>query len=501
MNLDKQAFLNYRKEFSLGFLTTESFHPKSKNLSEDCKNNLEKAIITLKEIDVSALEKLKSYSQNIFELQQQCQKAISTKRKIFLSGCGATGRLALSLEKLFRDKFQSDQVVGFMAGGDYALIKSVESFEDNTSFGARQLLDLGFEKEDLVIGITEGGETSFVIGSVEYAASESTKSPYFIYCNPDHELHKIKRSANVLYNEKIKKCNLTIGPMAISGSTRMQATTVQMLAVGFALLYKHESLELFEKDFFQFIDDLTVLDYASLDSFIQNEYEAYKSGGVVHYQSDDHIALAILTDTTERAPTFNLQSFETKNETELALSYLSVGNGHDDKKAWYDLLGREPRGLTWPELEFSLDNDRIYEFDISQNSLARRKKQHHNFHSFDILDEDGGFLFNLEGHLQHFRLRQQNLFFKHMALKLLLNSHSTLVMGKLGRYEGNMMTYVRASNMKLIDRATRYIQHYLDNHGYVYNEEYIVNYIFENLDYSGGPLVKKVIDIIKKTNA
>lgn len=498
MKLQKKEFLKYRKEFSLGFLTTESFHPKSKNLSKDSKENLDNAIKSLKEIDYDALEKLKSYSQTIYKLQQDCQKVIAKGNKVFISGCGATGRLALSLEKLFRDKFHSDQVVGFMAGGDYALIKSVESFEDNTQYGARQLLDLGLQKEDLVIGITEGGETSFVIGSVEYAAGESTNNPYFIYCNPDHELHKIKRSKNVLFNEKINKCNLTIGPMAISGSTRMQATTVQMLAAGFALLYKHETFHEFEAEFKSFIEDLMRIDYLALNQFIENEFQAYKSGGIVHYQSDDHIALAILTDTTERAPTFNLKSFETKNELELALSYLSVGKGYDDKKAWYDLLGREPRGLNWPELEFKLNNERIFEFDISQNSYERRKTSHHYFHSFEIIDQESGFFFNLEGHINHFRLKRSDLFFKHMALKLLLNTHSTLVMGKLGRYEGNMMTYVRASNLKLIDRVIRYVSHYVTTHNIDCSEDEIVDEVFNHIGVLGSPVVKKVIDILSK---
>jgi N-acetylmuramic acid 6-phosphate etherase len=40
---------------------------------------------------------------------------------------------------------------------------------------------------------------------------------------------------------------------------------------------------------------------------------------------------------------------------------------------------------------------------------------------------------------------------------MILNIHSTLIMGRLGRYEGNVMTYVKASNNKLIDRAIRYI--------------------------------------------
>ena len=52
-----------------------------------------------------------------------------------------------------------------MAGGDFALIKSVEGFEDFTAFGKKQIADLGVSAKDVVFAITEGGETSFVIGT------------------------------------------------------------------------------------------------------------------------------------------------------------------------------------------------------------------------------------------------------------------------------------------------------------------------------------------------
>jgi N-acetylmuramic acid 6-phosphate etherase len=55
--------------------------------------------------------------------------------------------------------------------------------------------------------------------------------------------------------------------------------------------------------------------------------------------------------------------------------------------------------------------------------------------------------------------------FQHLLLKQLLNIHSTLVMGRLGRYEGNLMTWVTPSNRKLIDRATRYVKHLLADAG------------------------------------
>ena len=45
-----------------------------------------------------------------------------------------------------------------------------------------------------------------------------------------------------------------------------------------------------------------------------------------------------------------------------------------------------------------------------------------------------------------------------VGLKMLLNALSTSVMVRLGRVMGNYMIYVVPSNLKLIDRATRYIQ-------------------------------------------
>ena len=46
---------------------------------------------------------------------------------------------------------------------------------------------------------------------------------------------------------------------------------------------------------------------------------------------------------------------------------------------------------------------------------------------------------------------------KHMAVKLVLNTVSTGTMAVLGRITGNWMSWVDATNKKLIDRATRLI--------------------------------------------
>ena len=51
------------------------------------------------------------------------------------------------------------------------------------------------------------------------------------------------------------------------------------------------------------------------------------------------------------------------------------------------------------------------------------------------------------------------LLFQHLLLKQVLNIHSTLVMGRLGRYENNLMTWVTPTNNKLVDRAVRCVRH------------------------------------------
>src|SRR5206468_8134159 len=87
--------------------------------------------------------------------------------------------------------------------------------------------DLGVSARDVVFAITEGGETSFVIGTA-WKGVEVGAKVYFVYNNPDDVLcQHVQRSREIIEEPRIEKINLTTGPMAITGSTRMQATTIQ----------------------------------------------------------------------------------------------------------------------------------------------------------------------------------------------------------------------------------------------------------------------------------
>lgn len=63
-----------------------------------------------------------------------------------------------------------ERVRGGITGGDRALIGSLEGFEDLSLIGALQREDAGLADGDVVFAVTEGGETSAVIGAALAAA-------------------------------------------------------------------------------------------------------------------------------------------------------------------------------------------------------------------------------------------------------------------------------------------------------------------------------------------
>jgi hypothetical protein len=79
----------------------------------------------------------------------------------------------------------------------------------------------------------------------------------------------------------------------------------------------------------------------------------------------------------------------------------------------------------------------------------------------------------------------------HTLLKILLNNMSTLIMGRMNRYESNIMTYVKPTNYKLIDRSARYVIFLRKNTTY----EEAVQAIYEIKSKIGvdEPIVLKVI--------
>jgi len=461
-------FLKQKHLFQLGALPTETPHPQTRRLSQMAQESVVEGLRVLRGIDLAALRSIHERLPQCADLFETVQETLEGGRRIYLVGCGATGRLSLSLEYLWRRKFPgSDQVCSLMAGGDVALVHSLEGFEDFPQHGARHLKQLGFSSRDLLIGTTEGGETPYVIGAVELAAAESEVAPYFLFCNtPQILMERVERSRRVLQNPRIRSLCLETGSMALTGSTRMQASTVLMLVVGLALEFPGD-VATARLELGRWIADLESQRVEELEPFVVAEADTYLQGDYTLYQAEE-LAITVFTDTTERAPTFNLAPFDNpKALTDRhALTYISIPSASDSAAAWQRLLARPPRALHWPEVHAKTSDDYLLSFDFSRRlqSLRQTWIGGRTQFVFGTHLQEGELSFEFRERELRWKLPKGPLF-QHLTAKMLLNMHSTLVMGRLKRFEGNLMTWVYPSNGKLVDRAARYTQILLEQRG------------------------------------
>jgi len=375
-------FLHHQRAFRLRALLTESSHPKTATLSQTIGRDTVQGIRMLLSVDGEiAPSAAKVFASDPFRrLVAALTRSLTDGKRVFFTGCGATGRLSILLEAVWREFWQrldrehpgiraelpdlEDRVVSVMAGGDYALIRSVEGFEDYPRFGRYQLQEAGVAPGDVVVAITEGGETPFVIGTA-WQGLDSGAEVFFVFNNPAEILcEHVERSRQVIQDDRITSLDLTTGPMAVAGSTRMQATSAELLVVGAALEIALEHLlqqtlsasalsELgcgreqpvdYAARMARLVDDLN--QPAALDAlarFTQFEQDVYERGGLVTYTSVDYL-LDVLTDTTERSPTFRLPPFRKCDDTTSARSWAFVKNPVlSTREAWRELLRRTPR--------------------------------------------------------------------------------------------------------------------------------------------------------------
>ena len=142
-------------------------------------------------------------------------------RLIYL-GAGTSGRIGILDASECPPTFGTDPelVQAFIAGGEKAIINSIEGAEDEKEGGLTDLLSINFNKKDVFVGIAASGRTPYVLGAVEYALKIGAAT-VGICNNPDSQLAKISH---------ISICPLT-GPEAVTGSTRMKAGTSQKLVL------------------------------------------------------------------------------------------------------------------------------------------------------------------------------------------------------------------------------------------------------------------------------
>lgn len=501
-------FLENEKQYRLGFVEAEQPNPKTKGLGEITVKDTEAGVRMLLSVDedlIGLFEKT-LFSERFDNFFDAVLNTLKNRKRVFISGCGASGRLSMRLEASFRQAVKAcaekdpamrsyeNSVLEIMTGGDYAIIRSVESFEDYTELGCAQARDMRVESGDLLIGVTATGETTSILGTAKQALASGARVWMVICSDPRSIIGKLARVDAVFTHENCESLYMKCGGMALTGSTRMQSSTIEQAIIGAALelsldalLGKKETVQ--EKKsalahgFAQCIAMLgTEKNVKTAVRQIETETALYEKGGHVTYFADEYL-LDVLADTTERTPTFTTPPFRPQKNKNAPLSWAFVKNPFlDTVSAWRSCFERVPRCLNRSEAEYRdlgikeadiqriprISLDALYEFEIGNEPDLEREGEntlctwvgYGEEAPKEFFEKSKGFaaasVWTL-GDTELLTVQTQMKLFEHLAMKMMLNSVSTLTMAKLGKIRGNYMVHLNISNKKLVDRATRMI--------------------------------------------
>ena len=100
-----EEFLKISGQFKLGALVTEASHPVTANLSDVAKQDIAAALRLLFDVDANVIRKYREFveSGRAGEIKETVLRSLKNGGRIFFTGCGATGRLSILLDSVWRD--------------------------------------------------------------------------------------------------------------------------------------------------------------------------------------------------------------------------------------------------------------------------------------------------------------------------------------------------------------------------------------------------------------
>jgi len=143
--------------------------------------------------------------------------------RLIYVGAGTSGRLGVLDATECPPTFGSppEMVVGVIAGGPPALVRSVEGAEDDVNAAKEAMDSLQVGADDVVVGIAASGTTPFVQAALTRAQSRGARTALVSCSEPPREL---AGTCDVCIT-------VLVGPEIVTGSTRMKAGTATKLVL------------------------------------------------------------------------------------------------------------------------------------------------------------------------------------------------------------------------------------------------------------------------------
>jgi N-acetylmuramic acid 6-phosphate etherase len=148
--------------------------------------------------------------------------ALRSGGRLIYVGAGTSGRIAAVDAAECPPTFgvPSTQVHALMAGGTRAFTKAIEGVEDSATQGAHDLTAIRVARRDVVVGISSGGTTPYVLAALRLARKQGALT-IGLTANRKSGISKV---VDVLIAPET-------GAELIAGSTRMKAGTAQKMVL------------------------------------------------------------------------------------------------------------------------------------------------------------------------------------------------------------------------------------------------------------------------------
>lgn len=198
---------------------TEQENPRTANLSS--LSSLE-IVRTMNEEDGIVSAAIGEVLPQISQVVDSIVERLRNRGRLFYIGTGTSGRLGVLDAAECPPTFgvSPDLVQAVIAGGYEACYRAVETSEDETAAGGRDLKARGFTKQDALVGIAASGGTPYTVGAVDYARALGAFTAA-ITCVPESAITKAAEIAIAP----------VVGPEVLAGSTRLKAGTAQKMVL------------------------------------------------------------------------------------------------------------------------------------------------------------------------------------------------------------------------------------------------------------------------------
>jgi N-acetylmuramic acid 6-phosphate etherase len=151
------------------------------------------------------------------------EAAFRADGRLIYVGAGTSGRLGVLDAAECPPTFGTapEMVVGVIAGGAPALVRSVEGAEDDMDAAASEMERLRVAQRDVVVGIAASGTTPFVQAALSRAHQLRARTVFLSCTEPPRQLQGV---CDVFIT-------VLVGPEIVTGSTRMKAGTATKLVL------------------------------------------------------------------------------------------------------------------------------------------------------------------------------------------------------------------------------------------------------------------------------